>query len=312
MNISEVKQVLRGPMIPVITNLHEDLSVDHGAIRENVRYVIEGGIVQGQGVLLAAGAGGDFPMLSLSERKEVCKTIVDEADGRVPVLVGAQDTNPTNCFEMARLAEDIGAYGIQMSPGYYYASSEEDCLRYFESVHEQTRSTAIMIYNTYWEGFHMSLDLIARLAEMPRCVALKWSTPQGSADYLKGVERLSDRLAIVDNQGLHVMTHLLGGTGYITHLATIWPEHDSSVWQLMEKGDYSAAQRRIAKANWPWQEFRGKMWGRTAAESPVVKAALELCGRPGGPNRLPTRSLNQEERDELRRLFEEIGVPSLV
>ncbi len=35
-NIDEVKRLLRGPMIPVITNLNNDLSVDHGAIRENV------------------------------------------------------------------------------------------------------------------------------------------------------------------------------------------------------------------------------------------------------------------------------------
>ena len=37
----DAKQTLRGPLIPVITNLNQDLSIDHGAIRENVEYVIE-------------------------------------------------------------------------------------------------------------------------------------------------------------------------------------------------------------------------------------------------------------------------------
>ena len=157
----------------------------------------------------------------------------------------------------------------------------------------------------------MSLDQIERLIEWPRCVALKWHTSEGSAAYLRGVAQFADRLAVVDNQGLHVMNHLLGGTGYITHLATVWPEHDLEVWRLLEAGEYHAAQATIAAANWPWIDFRVKMWKRTGAESPVVKEALELCGRSGGPSRLPTRSLNEEECAELRELLVRIGVPDV-
>jgi len=43
-----------------------------------------------------------------------------------------------------------------------------------------------------------------------------------------------------------------------------------------------------------------------------VKAALELCGRPGGPSRLPSRALTVAERTELRELLLRIGVPSVV
>jgi 4-hydroxy-tetrahydrodipicolinate synthase len=308
MDSAEVKQKLRGPMIPVVTNFNDDLSIDHAAIRENVRYVVDRGVVTGQGVLLAVGAGGDFPMLSVEERKQVAQTIVEAAQGQTPVLVGAQDTNAANTIEMARWAEEIGAYGIQFSPGYYYQSSDDDCLRLFDAVHNATTDIAIMIYNTHWEGYNMSLKQVERLAELPRCVSLKWSTPD-SGSYMRGVARFSPRLAVVDNQGMQVMNHLLGGTGYITHLCTIWPEHDLSVWKLLEAGDYSAAQKKLTAVNWPWGEFRGKMWQRTGAESPVVNAALEICGRRGGPNRLPTRSLNDKERAELRQVLLKIGVP---
>ncbi len=311
MNISEVKQTLRGPMIPVVTNYADDLTVDHAAIRENVRIDVERGVVQGTGVLLAVGAGGDFPLLSLEERKAVARTIVEAADGRTPVLVGAQGTDPKVIIEMARWAEEIGAYGIQLSPTYYYQSSDDDCLRLFQAVHDATDRIAIMIYNTHWEGYNMSLQQVARLAELPRCVSLKWSTPIGGRDYLRGVADFSERLAVVDNQGLQVMTHMLGGTGYITHLCTIWPEHDLAVWKLMESGDYPAAQNLLTEINWPWLDFRGTIWKRTGAESPVVNAALELCGRPGGPSRPPTRALSGEERAELRELLVRIGVPDV-
>ena len=308
MDIDEVKRNLCGPMIPVITHLQSDLSIDHGATRETVTQDIDRGIQRGQGVLLVGGAGGDFPMLSIEERKQVAETVVDAAQGRVPVLIGAQDTNPEACVAMARCAEQVGAYGIQMSPTFYYQPSDDDCLRLFERVHEAAPGIALMAYNTYWEGYNMSLDQVERLCELPRVVSLKWATPD-TKTYLRGVERFSGRLAVVDNQGLTVMNHMLGGTGFITHLATIWPEHDLSVFRLLQEQDYVAAQRKISAANWPWQSFRGKMWNRTGAESPVIKAALELCGRAGGPSRLPTRSLTADEKEELRSVLRKIGVP---
>jgi len=311
-DIAAVKRTLRGPMIPVITNLKDDLSIDQGAIVENVRFVIDRGVTRGQGVLLAVGAGGDFPMLTLDERKAVARTIVEAAEGRVPVVMGAQDTNPTVSIELARWAEEIGADAIQLSAGYYYPSSHDDCLRFFRAVHDATTRIGIMIYNTHWEGYNLTLDQVARLAELPRCVSLKWSTPDGGHSYLGGVHRFADRFAVVDNQGLAVLNHMLGGAGFVSHLATIWPEHQVGVWKLLEAGDYVSAQRMQTAAKWPWSEFRGKMFIRTAAESPVVKAALDLCGRPGGPNRLPVRSLDAEERSELRDLLAQIGVPHLV
>lgn len=311
MNVIEVKQTLRGPMIPVITNLNDDFSIDEDAIRRNVDYVVERGFVTGSGVLLAVGAGGDFPVLSLAERKQAIAAIVSAADGRVPVLAGAQGTNPTEVVELAQWADEIGAYGIQLSPAYYYEPSDDDCFRFFQAVHDATSRVAIMIYNTYWEGYNMSLDQIARLAELDRCVSLKWSTSAGVGAYLRGLDRFADRLAVVDNAGMHVMNRLLGGTGYITHLATIWPEHDLEVWRLLDAGEYETAQQRITKVNWPWSDFRGKLWKRTGAESPVVKAALELVNRPGGPSRLPNRSLNDTERNELRQLLIRIGVPDV-
>lgn len=309
MDIAEAKRTLRGPMIPVITNFRDDLSIDHDAIRQNVRYVIDRGIRRGSGVLLAVGAGGDFPMLALDERKAVGKTILAAAADDTPVVIGAQDTNPQVMIDMARWAEDNGACAIQFGPGYYYASSDDDCQRLFEAVHDATRSIAVMIYNTFWEGYDMPFSQLARLAELPRCVALKWSTDRGPGEYMRGVTRFAERFAVVDNQGLHVMNHLLGGTGFITHLATIWPEHDLAVWRLLEAGQYREAQAKITAANWPWSDFRAKMWRQTGAESPVVAAALELCGRPGGASRLPTRRLNDAERRELGDLLARIGAP---
>lgn len=308
MDITEVKQTLRGPMVPVLTHYNNDLSVDHAAIRDNVRRLIQGGVTRGQGVLLAAGAGGDFPMLTLDERRQVAKTIVEAAEGRTPVVVGAQDTNVSNSIAMARWAEEIGANAIQLSPTYYYRANEETSLRVFEAVHQATSRITIMVYNTHWEGYDMPLDLIARVAELPRCRSLKWSTPD-SARYERGVVRFAGDMAVVDNQGMYVANHLLGGVGFITHLCSIWPEHEVAVWKLLEAGDYRAAIKKVTEVTWVWNEHYGKLCGTTGAESPGVKAALEICGRHGGPSRPPIRAVNSAEREALRSALLAIGAP---
>jgi 4-hydroxy-tetrahydrodipicolinate synthase len=306
-----VKAMLRGPMVPVLTILRDDLAIDHAAIRQNVQYLIDRGIESGNGVLLAVGAGGDFPMLSLDERKLAASTIAEAAGARVPVILGAQDTNVNHMIELARWAESLGAAAIQLSSGYYYPTTDETCLRLFQAVHDATRTIGIMVYNTPWEGFDMSLDLVERLLELPRCVALKWSTEAGGRVYAQGVARFAARVAVVDNQGEAVTNHMLGGAGYVTHLASVWPEHELKVWSLLQAGDYVAAQREIMARTWPWLDIHGKLWRSTGAESPTVKAALELCGRRGGPTRLTARSLHESERRELYEVLASIGVPDL-
>jgi 4-hydroxy-tetrahydrodipicolinate synthase len=311
MDIGQVKKTLRGPMIPVITNFNADLSIDVAAIRENVDYLIEHGIVTGQGVLLAVGAGGDFNMLTPDERKLVARTIVEATAGRAPVIVGSQDTNVNVMLDMARYAEAIGAFCIQVSTPYYYRPSDDDALRVFRAVHDATSTIGIMAYNTFWHDYDFPFPVLDQLCELERVIALKWARPDNGGPYQRGLARYADRLAVVDNGGVAVMNHMLGGVGYITHLATIWPEGELAIWRELETGAYRAAQDRIMAAAWPWQDFRAKMARRTSGEAPPVRAGLDLVGRPGGPSRLPSRSLDAGERDELRALLQQIGVPDV-
>lgn len=305
------KQIVVGPQIPVITNLKQDLGLDLEGIRFNVNYLVEHGIVTGKGVLLAIGAGGDFDVLTLDERKATARAIVEAADGRVPVIVGVQDTNPQVSIELARYAQSLGAYGIQTSPPYYHTPSDEDFLKLIRSIHDATSTIGLMIYNTWWHGYNIPLAVMDRLVELERVVAIKWSTPAGPLEYAQGVARYCHRVAVIDNALMCVLTHLLGGHGFITHFATVWPEHELKIWSLCQSGHYREAMAMHVRGNFAWVGFTGKIGARTSGESPPVKAALELTGRPGGPSRPPSRDLTPQERAELGELLRSLGVPNV-
>jgi len=124
-----------------------------------------------------------------------------------------------------------------------------------------------------------------------------------------GVARYGDRIAIIDNTDAWPITAMAGGTGFISHLASIMPEHCVELLKLTQAGKYKEALDSMRAVDWDWEKFRGVMAGRTAGEAPTVKAALELCGRPGGPSRPPSRALTGEERSTLRKILLKIGAP---
>ncbi|MBS3766173.1 dihydrodipicolinate synthase family protein [Candidatus Bipolaricaulota bacterium] len=306
MQPQEAKQKLKGPCIPVITPFNEDYSLDLDSLEANVNYLLDHGISQGRGFLLIGGAGGEFPMLDTEERKKVAKTVVDTADGDVATIVGAQHTDTASILELARYAKKIGADAVQASHTFYYEPSAEDVYRLFSRVNEI--GISIMVYNTPWEGFNIGPDLMERLANLENVVSFKWAAPT-VAEYKTGLRNHAEDLAMVDNMGLTPFSHMMGCTGFITHVANYWPEHELEILDLMEEGKYEQAYSMTEEFNFPWYKFRGKMSGRTGGEANVIKPAMEMVGLQVGPPRPPTRPMNDEERAELRKLLEEGGVP---
>jgi 4-hydroxy-tetrahydrodipicolinate synthase len=303
------REIVRGPMIPLVTNYNRDLSLDLGAYKENLQYLMAHGIRTGYGCFLVGGAGGDFPMLTVEERAALARTAAEVTGGRVPLVLCAQATDIRVSRELGRVTEDLGAYAAQMSPPYYFHPSDDDVLRFYREAASGLKKSGLMVYNTYWEGYNMPYAVLDQLVSMDRVVALKWATPNGSFDYLTGVLRYADKIAVIDNEDTWPITAMAGGTGFITHLASVMPEHAVEVFKMGQAGEYKKALDSMRAVDWVWGQFQGVIGGRTAGEAPPVKAALELCGRPGGPSRPPSRALTDQERADLREVLVKIGAP---
>ena len=131
-NEADRRERLQGCYVTVPTMFRDDdeLSVDVDAIRKHVSFLIDGGITTGTGVLLACGAAGDFSTMTFDERVAVTAAVVEEAAGRVPVVMGGQTTSTTELVLLARAAADIGAEFMQVSPPFYFAHTDDDFMEY--------------------------------------------------------------------------------------------------------------------------------------------------------------------------------------
>jgi len=303
-----VRGWLRGPAVALTTPFHDDFSVDLDGLRGNVETLVSRGIRLGDGVLVVAAAAGEFATMTRDERVAVMRASVAAANGRVPVLSSIQHTDWREIVALAQAAQDVGVAGLQVAPTYYYSSTQDDFLQLLDLVADAT-SLPLMVYNTWWEGgFAMGPDFLRRVADHPGVAALKWSAPTYEA-YTAGLAAVADRLAVIDNQRTHAWGHILGATGFVTHVGNFWPEYPLEIWRALEAHEYRTVPAILARFEWPWGDWIDAVASVTGGEGPFLKAATRMVGMAGGPPRPPASPVPPALVDDLRVLVERAGGP---
>jgi dihydrodipicolinate synthase/N-acetylneuraminate lyase len=302
-----VRDWLRGPVVAVPTPFHDDFSLDLDGLRANLGVIVERGVRRGEGVLLVAGAAGEFPALSREERVAVMRASVAAADG-TPVAASIQHTDWRETIELARAAEAEGVEIAQLGVPYYYNATADDLVRLVEAVGAAS-SIPLMIYSTWWEGgLDMDAGLVRRLAELPNVEALKWSAPTYDR-FTDGVVAGAERLVVIDNQAMHAWGHLLGANGFVTHVGNFWPEYALEIWRTLERRDYPALPALLERFKSGWSRWAGAVQAETGGEGPFIKAAMREAGLAAGPPRPPSAEPSADRIAELRALFAGSGVP---
>ena len=307
MNEAQAKSTLRGPMVSVATPFDRDFKVDLDALHRHIRFMIDHGLRSGQGVLLVAAAGGEFPMLRMDERKAICEASVEAAAGEVPVAASIQFNSTLEVVDLARFAADVGICIGQLSAPSYYRPTAGDILTHFKMVSDET-NLPIMVYTNWWVTPEMNAGIVEKLSELSNVVAVKWSAPEDS-DYERGLELFAERMAIIDNRVAGMDSYRKGAVGFITHVGNFWPEFPVKAWNLLEEGDFDEAERFFTAFNKPFRAWCHEVTEITEGEGPFIKAAMDAVGLYGGSPRPPASPVNTELRKKLAEILEAAGAP---
>ena len=313
MDRERARDRLSGCYVTVPTMFRDqDLELDLESTRQHVRFLIDGGINERTGVILAVGAAGDFPVMSFDERLRVAEAIIEEADGRIPVVMGAQTANTRELVALVRAAERLGAEYVQVSPPYYHMHTEEDFYEYAVAAAEAA-DIGIVVYNTFWTSQNVSLEMIERLCELPNLVGLKWAVP--TANFMESeqvISRFAERLCIIDNQLRFVTSHILGARGIEVHICNYWPQWGVRLWNLLENREYVEAQKELVGVAMPFYTLWKEMMQYTGGDGYLDKLCMELVGLPSSRCRPPTRDVRDKFRERARQMLIESGVPGIV
>jgi dihydrodipicolinate synthase/N-acetylneuraminate lyase len=301
------KARLSGCFIPLPTLYHgADLDVDLKAMRRHVRFLLDGGIRQGNGVLLVSGAAGDFTALTVEERLRITEAVLEESAGKIGVILGAQSVNQREVLAMARGAAKLGAAAIQVSPPFYQTYTDDDIFAFYKAVAEAA-DVGIIVYYTFWQS-KLSMKTLGRLLDLPGVVGLKWAAPS-AYEYNKGLRLFARRTCIIDNQLQFVQSHMMGACGIDTHPVNYWPEWGVELWKLLEAGKYLEAEQSINKVVMPFYDLLIEISEFTGSEGNLDKLCLELVGVASSGVRPPVRDFRDKFRAKARKMLQDCGVP---
>ena len=289
---------LRGTYTVILTPFTEDGSrVNEEMLRWLVDYQISAGIHG----LIALASNGEFLSLSDEERHQVAHIVVDQAAGRVPVVVGTAAESTDHVIRYTRDAEALGADAAMVLTPYYCWIDEDEIFNHYRRVAEST-SLPIMLYNHPASTvLDIKPPLVARLAEIDNVSYIKESTTDTRRVYQ--INDLCKGNITVFAGYLGYESFMVGAEGWVSVCANIAPRRSARLFELaVDENDRDAAWQ-VFKELVPLIDFLGDHLYVHG-----MKAAFKMLGRDMGDPRPPRLPLRAELMPELRRVMTEMGL----
>ena len=305
MDRDELKGLIVGPIATVPTPFDDDFEVDYGKMAELTQWWVESGLVKGRSVIKVAAAMGEGPMLRDSEWPSLLRTVVQASDDKAAIMCGLHYKDTKRAIEDAKLAQGLGAHGLQVSPPIFNLPTQDDILAYYGELSDAI-DIGILVYVTRGMQTPIYMDTYRKMTEFEHIVGIKWSPVVGEYE---DIFELKDRFNIIDNGSGAVRCYQLGGHGYINHTAEIYPPHDLKVLDLLESEQWDEAQALLDSVNGPLDKIFEKVGKRTGGQGVVKKGMMAAMGRPVGASRPPSGPMNDDEMAELRDVLRAAGWP---
>lgn len=292
---------LKGCGTALVTPFARDGSVDVPALRALVAWQLEEGI----DFLVPCGSTGEAQTLSTEERELVVRTVVEAADGRVPVMAGASHNDTRQAVEEARRMSRLGATWLLSATPWYNKPTPEGLTRHFTAVAEAS-SVPICLYNVPGRtAVNMKPDIVLRLCEHPNIIGIK----ESSGDLAQVQHLLLGRpegFAVLSGEDWMTLAIIAaGGDGLISVASNEIPRLMSRLVQHCRFGRFAEA-RELLYLVLPLLE------ANFLETNPApVKAALAAMGRIENILRLPLVPLSSHRRPPLLAALREAGIEPL-
>ena len=272
-----MSEALSGIIPPMTTPFDAAGELDEGAIRAQVRWLIEAG-VHG---LAAGGSTGEGHALDQDELRRLVATVADEAAGRIPVIAGIIVDSTRDAIRRGQAVEGLGVAALQVTPVHYLFRPDDDAMQgHFRAIAEAT-GVPIVIYNVVpWS--YLSPQLLVRiLREVPGVIGVKQSAGDLKllADLLISAPSGKKIFSAVD--ALLYPSFALGAHGSIAAILTAAPAACVQLWDAVQAGDHAQAldlHRRLLA-----------LWNALVADNlpACTKYAQTLQSVPAGHPRTP-------------------------
>lgn len=216
--------VFKGSACAIVTPFDENRKVDY----KNLRKLIEFQINNGTDAIVVCGTTGEGSTLDTREHKQVIKTAVRQAEGRVPIIAGTGSNCTETAVKRSYAALDAGADALLIVTPYYNKCSQHGLCEHYAYISDRV-DLPIIVYNVPSRtGVDIRPETYLELSRINHVVATKEANGDLSA-LMKTINLCGDTLDIYcGNDDQSAAFTAMGAKGTISVLANIMPReaHD--------------------------------------------------------------------------------------
>lgn len=290
--------MLKGTITAIVTPFTDNGEIDEKALRRLVNFQIEHGVSG----LVPCGTTGESPTLDYEEHNRVIDIVIEEANGRVPVVAGTGSNSTKEAIFLTRHAADAGAgYSLQVAP-YYNKPTQKGFYEHFLAVAESVDIPSI-IYNIPGRtGKNIETDTLLKLAEHKNIIGVKEAS--GNIAQIMDIihQRPEGFIVLSGDDNLTLPIIALGGDGVISVASNIAPKHVCEMVSFALEGKWEEAKR----CHYHLLPFLKALFIET---NPLpIKTALAMKGMMKEVFRSPMCTMEPENRAKLKKVLEDQGI----
>jgi 4-hydroxy-tetrahydrodipicolinate synthase len=286
---------LKGIIPAMVTPLTTEQKVNQSVTRQLTNHLLDSG-VHG---LFILGTNGEFHLLSTEEKLEVARIVIEEVNGRVPVIVGTGGISTEETIDLSQKMEQLGADALSLITPFFIPTSQEEMAVHFEKVAESI-SLPVLIYNIPARtGVNLEPETVARLAKVPNIVGIKDSSGSFAniENYINATKD-EDFSVFAGTDSLILQTLQAGGKGAVAATANMVPDIVVAIYNEWLEGNIEAAEENQQKLLPLRDTFK---YGTLPS---VLKKAVELYSVQVGPPKLPVSEISGDALVKVAEMVE--------
>lgn len=230
--------MIQGSMVALVTPMNPDNSLDWVSLHKLVDWHLE----QGTHGIVAVGTTGESPTLIVEEHLEVIRRVVDQVNGRIPVIAGTGANSTLEAIEWTSAAKDIGADACLLVTPYYNKPTQEGLFLHHEHIAKAVAIPQILYNVPGRTGVDMKTDTVLRLAQVPNIIGIKEATGDIARAQDLIAQAPKEFAVISGDDATAVELILAGGKGDISVTANVVPHAIAQMCQLALAGNASEAR----------------------------------------------------------------------
>ncbi|WP_198243516.1 4-hydroxy-tetrahydrodipicolinate synthase [methane-oxidizing endosymbiont of Gigantopelta aegis] len=290
--------MIQGSIVALVTPMTEDGAVDYKSLDRLIEFHIE----QGTDALVAVGTTGESATLDEQEHCAVIKRVVDQVNGRIPVIAGTGANATKEAITLTKKAKQVGADACLLVTPYYNKPTQEGLYQHFKAIAEAVAIPQILYNVPGRTACDMLPETIGRLAKIDNIIGVKEATAE--LQRVRQIRQLTgpDFALYTGDDASSLEFCLLGGQGSITVTGNVAPGLVHEMIMAAMAGEKEKAEQIDAK-------LMGLHQALFIESNPIpVKWAVAEMGLMGQGIRLPLTWLSEANQSQVKVAMRQAGV----